>query len=97
MMKGLIRKFSLLLILLVPLLFFRPTSYAQNCSNKEECEKLISEYEQKLAETRNQKNTLASQIEFMDTQIYLTTLRIQDTQNQISATEAEIETLGETI
>lgn len=91
------RKFLLLLMFLGSLLFFKTALFAQNCSSKEDCERLISETEQKLAETRNQKNTLSSQITFMDTQIYLTTLRIQDTQNQIAATEAEIETLGERI
>ncbi len=63
---------------------------AQNCSSKESCEKLIQEYEQKLTGLRDQKNTLSSQIQYMDTQIYLTTLRIQDTEQKIIRTEEEI-------
>lgn len=68
-------------------------SKAQSCGNEEECKKLISEYEQKLVGIRDQKNTLFSQIEFADTQIYLTTLRIQDTERKIAQTADEIESL----
>jgi peptidoglycan hydrolase CwlO-like protein len=88
---------NLIFILLVFLLFFFLLSNnkvrAQNCNSKEECEKLISEYEQKLTEIRSQKNTLSSQIQYFDTQIYLTTLRIQDTENKIGETQKEIDTL----
>lgn len=68
-------------------------SYVQACNSEEDCKKLISEYEQKLVGIRDQKNTLASQIEFADTQIYLTTLRIQDTERKITQTADEIENL----
>lgn len=70
-------------------------SKAQSCSgiSKEECNKLINETEQKLASTRDQKQTLASQIKFMDTQIYLTELRIQDAERKIEQTANEIENL----
>lgn len=66
---------------------------AQSCSNETDCKKLISEYEQKLVGIRDQKNTLSSQIEFADTQIYLTTLRIQDTERKITQTADEVESL----
>lgn len=66
---------------------------AQSCGNEEECKKLISEYEQKLVGIRDQKNTLSSQIQFADTQVYLTTLRIQDTERKIVQTASEIESL----
>jgi len=55
--------------------------------------KKIKEYEQKLTELGQQKNTLASQIQTMDTQIYLTGLKIQDSEHQITETEKEIGTL----
>ncbi|OGK31157.1 hypothetical protein A3F29_01020 [Candidatus Roizmanbacteria bacterium RIFCSPHIGHO2_12_FULL_33_9] len=83
-----------LAILLLFFVVFNRTAEGQVCGSKEECERLISETEQKLSAVRSQKTTLASQIQFMDTQIYLTTLKIQDTQQQIKATEEEIETLG---
>ncbi len=69
------------------------TVFAQSCGNEEDCKKLISEYEQKLEGVREQKKTLSSQIEFADTQIYLTTLRIQDTERKIAQTADEIEKL----
>ena len=78
------------------LIFFLKVSHivkAQSCGNEADCKKLISEYEQKLVGIRDQKNTLSSQIEFADTQIYLTTLRIQDTERKISQTADEVESL----
>lgn len=71
-----------------------PPSYAQNCSNESDCQKLIKEYESKLGSLREQKNTLGSQVQFFDTQIYLTTLRVQDTEQKIKKTEDEIQNLG---
>ena len=68
-------------------------SHAQSCGNEEDCKKLISEYEQKLVGIRDQKNTLSSQIEFADTQVYLTTLRIQDTERKIAQAADEIDNL----
>ncbi len=84
---------TLFFLLLTALNFSSKLTFAQSCSNKDECQKLINEYEQKLNDVRNQKNTLSSQIQFMDTQIYLTTLRIQDTEYNIKKTEEEIENL----
>lgn len=68
-------------------------SKAQSCNNEDECKKLINEYEQKLVGIRDQKSTLSSQIQFADTQIYLTTLRIQDAERKIEQTADEIENL----
>ncbi|MCR4334893.1 MAG: hypothetical protein NUV47_04185, partial [Patescibacteria group bacterium] len=59
--------------------------------NQEEC---IRKYTQKRDDETSKKNTLSAEIDYMDTQIYLTTLRIQQTEQQIADTEAEIETLG---
>lgn len=67
--------------------------HAQSCSNEADCKKLIQEYEQKLVGIREQKNTLSSQIDFADTQIYIATLRIQDTERKITQTADEIENL----
>ena len=67
---------------------------AQNCGNKDDCQKLIDEYEKKLVQVRQQKNTLSSQIDLMDTQISLTGVRILETESRIEKTQTEIESLG---
>lgn len=69
----------------------------QECGSKEDCQKKIAEYEQKLAATRQQKNTLAAEIQYADTQIYLTTLKIQSTEVNIKKTESEILSLTDKI
>lgn len=53
----------------------------------------IKEYEQKLVDIRNQKNTLSSQIQQMDTQISLTELQVQRSEQKIIETQSEIEKL----
>lgn len=89
-----IRKF-ILVFTIVALLFYLPQFInGQDCNSKEECERLINEYQQKLTDLRSQKSTLSSQIQLMDTQIYLTELQIQETENKIKETEEEIEKLG---
>ncbi|MBI2051836.1 hypothetical protein HYT33_03695 [Candidatus Roizmanbacteria bacterium] len=90
---GLLKKAIFALVILTLFLFFGKPAGAQTCKSKEECEKLITEYEQKLKSLGEQKSTLSQQIQFMDTQIYLTTLRIQETERQIELTEKEIEEL----
>lgn len=65
------------------------SAFAQNA----DLENKIKEYQQKLTEIRNQKNTLGTQIQEMDTKIYLTGLTIQQTEQKIIDTEAEIEKL----
>lgn len=64
---------------------------------KNELQKKIDEYERKLSEARSQKNTLASQIEYMDTQIYITGLKTQETTEKIKTTKYEIDTLDDWI
>ncbi|MFZ1619845.1 MAG: hypothetical protein WAT72_04325 [Microgenomates group bacterium] len=92
-MKKLILYTGLTLALLISFFTVSHIVKAQSCGNEADCKKLISEYEQKLVGIRDQKNTLSSQIEFADTQIYLTTLRIQDTERKISQTADEVESL----
>lgn len=90
------------LIKLIAVLFFITSllfladkkTFAQSCGNKEECQKLIDDYQQKLVQVRQQKNTLSSQIDLMDTQISLTGVRILETENRIDQTTKDIETLG---
>ncbi len=67
---------------------------AQNCGNQDECQKKISEYEQKLTGIREEKNTLASQIQYFDTQTYLTQLRISDSEQRITTLADEVASLS---
>ena len=84
------------LILIFSAVFFCATTkiHGQQCGSKDECEKTMRELEQKLADTKKQKNTLASEIDFMDTQIRLTTVKIQNTENEVKTTTSEIESLS---
>jgi peptidoglycan hydrolase CwlO-like protein len=59
-----------------------------------ELQKQIQEYESKLADVRSQKNTLSAQINYMDTQIALASLRMEQTEQKILDTEKEINVLG---
>ena len=81
-------------IVAAALILLAPLTQGQSCSSESECNKLISEYESKLGAIRDQKNTLSSQIQFSDTQVYLTTLRIQDAESKIKKTGEEIENIS---
>ena len=70
--------------------------YSAECDNKTGSEK-ISCYEAKLQQLKQQKNTLSSQIQYMDTQIYLTGLQINQTEQQIISTGKEIDLLSSRI
>lgn len=88
-----IKTFKIIFFLLIffSLIFiFTNKSFAQDCSNESDCKKLISEYESKLSSIRQEKNTLSSQISYMDTQIILTLTKIRETELTIKKTEDEI-------
>lgn len=68
-----------------------PNSTTDN--EKSKLEGKIIEYQRKLEETRQQKNTLASQLDYLDTQAYVTELRIEETENKIETVEKETEVL----
>ena len=70
---------------------------AQENPQESDIKKRIREYEEKLQQLKQQKNTLYSQIQYMDTQIYLTALQIQETEQKIKNTEKEINLLGSRI
>lgn len=71
--------------------------FAEESSTKNELGKKIEEYQNKLTELKQQKNTISSQIQYMDTEIYLTGLKIQDTEKKITETQNEIELLSSRI
>lgn len=81
-------------------LFFTPRLFAQdglsNCSNSDK-NKEIACLEERISQLRQQKNTLSSQIQEMDAQVYIKTLTIQKTEQKITETEHEIETLNNRI
>src|SRR3989344_6433983 len=85
----------LICILLLAVIFV--PVYAQECSSANECKKKIEEYEAKLGQLKEQKTNLSSELTRMDTQIYLTSARIENSQHLIVTTEDEIKTLGEKI
>lgn len=92
-MRRTLRFIAGLLFTFIFAFIFFTVARAQSCSNESDCKRLIQEYEQKLVGIREQKNTLSSQIDFADTQIYIASLRIQDTERKITQTADEIENL----
>ncbi len=74
------------------------TSFAESDVDKfKELQKQIDELTSKLSETRNRSATLINQITYMDNQIRLATLKIEDTSEQVIKMQAEIEMLTERI
>ena len=69
---------------------------AAECDSKTGNEK-VNCLKEVLKQLGQQKGTLASQIQYMDTQIYLTTLQIQSTEKKILDTGKEIDLLGSRI
>lgn len=63
----------------------------------EDLQEKIEEYEEKIQDLGQQKNSLKNEIEYANSQITLTQLRIQNTINQIALKEEKIKKLGEEI
>lgn len=92
-----LKKFLLLLFIFIASAFLH-TSYAQTTPDQQsDLQKKIAEYQSKLDDAKKQKNTLASQIDYMDSQINLATYRIQDSEEKITQTANEINTLSSRI
>ena len=86
-----LRKYFLFFVLIACTVFTVSIARAQSVEDK------IKEYEKKLTDIRQQKNTLSTQIQEMDTQMYLTGLTIQRSEQKIVATQSEIEKLSSRI
>ncbi|MBI4973432.1 hypothetical protein HZC27_02355 [Candidatus Roizmanbacteria bacterium] len=88
------------LLILFFAFFLTPRLFAQDglssCSNSDK-NKEIACLEERISQLRQQKNTLSSQIQEMDAQVYIKTLTIQKTEQKITETEHEIETLNNRI
>jgi len=96
-MKYVFKKIFLLLVFSSILFSFVKISYAQTCSNLDECNKLIQEYQDQVNKLRGQASTLKNQIAQFDAQIKLTTLKIAQTQEQINMLGGRIVQLGESL
>jgi len=79
-----------LLIFEAFLLVSNPVNAQVVCSNKDDCQNKIKEYEEKLTSTREQKGNLTSQIQLTNTRVELARVRIQKTHHDIEATQNEI-------
>lgn len=88
-----LKKHLPILIVAIIILSVGSIAHAQNT----DIENKIKEYEQKLVGIRQQKNTLSTQIQEMDTQMYLTGLTIQRSEQKIIETQSEIEKLSSKI
>jgi peptidoglycan hydrolase CwlO-like protein len=100
------KKFFLLIFLfLIVFFFFEKNSKAIECEegisligrSPEELKEIKAKCEEKLSQLAKQRNTLASEISYIDTQIYLTNLKVAETENKIEQTEKEIGLLNERI
>jgi peptidoglycan hydrolase CwlO-like protein len=65
--------------------------------SQEELQEIKNKCEEKVSQLAKQRNTLASEISYIDTQIYLTNLKVAETENKIEQTEKEIGLLNERI
>jgi peptidoglycan hydrolase CwlO-like protein len=68
-----------------------------NGRSREELQEIKNKCEEKVSQLAKQRNTLASEISYIDTQIYLTNLKVAETENKIEQTEKEIGLLNERI
>lgn len=75
--------FLLLSILLTIFVGFSVVVRAQTCSSQQQCTDLINQYTEQINQLQGQANTLKNQIAQFNAQIYLTSLKIADTQNKI--------------
>ncbi|MFC1625797.1 C39 family peptidase [Patescibacteria group bacterium] len=79
-MNKCLRQIIFILIFLTTTFFTAREVYSQT---EEELQKKIDEYQTQLSVLSKQANTLANQIKQFDAQIYLTTLKIQQTEEKI--------------
>lgn len=70
---------------------------AQTCSSLDECNSLISQYQDQINKLQGQANTLKNQIAQFDVQIKLTTVKIAQTQEQINMLGGRISQLGDSL
>ena len=97
------KKFLLFFLFIFIFFLFPLNSHALECkpgftyNNQEELAQIKNLCEQKLSSLSNQRNSLVSEIQYMDTQVYLTTLKISETEKKIEKTTEEIDSLSSKI
>ena len=96
-MKFHVKKVSILLGICLVFFAFTKTVSAQTCSNTEECNRLIQEYQNEISKLQGQASTLKNQIAQFDTQIKLTTVKIAQTAEQIKMLGGRINQLGDSL
>lgn len=102
-MKKVLKKIFIILVIIASISFLK--IHGIECElginpsgrNQDELNELINKCAAKKDELSQRRNSLSSEIQYMDTQIYLTTLRIQNTEQKIIITEKEINTLSSRI
>ena len=87
----------LLLTLVIGIIFLVSPYSTLAEDNVENKEQEVLELERRLSETRSKKNTLSSQVEYLNGQIRLTTLNIANTEAKIDSLEESIKDLGDKI
>lgn len=105
--SGLAKKNLLRFLVVILLLFLSLSSplkiYSVECDTppseipESNLEEAIEEFKQKITACEKKRDTLQAEINYMESQIYLTSLEIEETQAKIEMTEQEIESLTERI
>ncbi|MCX6704448.1 MAG: C39 family peptidase [Candidatus Woesebacteria bacterium] len=87
------------LLILTSILFLGSVVFvrAQTCASQEDCSNLIQQYSDQITKLQGQANTLKNQIAQFDAQIKLTTLKIIQTQDQITLLGGRIDQLGDSL
>lgn len=88
----LLQNFAKVCLLLFLVLFLALPVRADDLSTQD-LEQKIKEYEQKVAEAQGKQKTLASAISAINDQIYLTSVRIEKTNQEITVLEDEVDEL----
>src|SRR3972149_6120271 len=91
-LKGYLKKIFVLLsvFFLIPLLLVSAPTEIAKADSTTGLLRQIDAYKKKLSSLRNQKNTLANQIIYLDDQIYLTQLEIRAKEEEIFANRARL-------
>src|SRR3989304_3930006 len=91
-LKGYLKKIFVLLsvFFLIPLLLVSAPTEIAKADSTTDLLRQIDAYKKKLSSLRNQKNTLANQIIYLDDQIYLTQLEIRAKEEEIKLLSADI-------
>lgn len=83
----------MLRLILVIWIFFTAARFSCGQDTISDLQQQINQYTQKLLELSKAKDTLANQIQYLNSQISLTLLKISQTENSIKILESEIVTL----